>query len=94
MAAMQQAMAATLTALGFQPRTKHGGGGQLTYCLGNCPYRDAVKENQQVVCTLHRGMTRGLLDELMPGARLAGFVPRDPDKAGCLIELDRVGADD
>jgi hypothetical protein len=39
-------------------------------------------------------MTRGLLDELMPGARLAGFVPRDPDKAGCLIELDRVGADD
>jgi predicted ArsR family transcriptional regulator len=90
----QQAMEATLTALGFQPRTKHGGRGQLTYCLGNCPYRDAVKENQQVVCTLHRGMTRGLLDELMPGARLADFVPRDPDKAGCLIELDRVGADD
>jgi hypothetical protein len=39
------------------------------------------------VCTLHRGMTRGLLDAIAPRTRLAGFVPRDPDTAGCLIEL-------
>jgi hypothetical protein len=37
-----------------------------------------------VVCTLHRGMTRGLLGALDPTAELAGFVPRDPDRAGCL----------
>jgi hypothetical protein len=39
------------------------------------------------VCTLHRGMTRGLLDAIAPGTKLAGFVPRDPYAAGCLIEL-------
>jgi hypothetical protein len=34
----------------------------------------------------------GLLDVLDPSAKLAGFVPRDPDKAGCLIELSEVHA--
>jgi hypothetical protein len=46
-----------------------------------------VRENQPVVCTLHRGITRGLLDTIAPETKLAGFVPRDPDTAGCLIEL-------
>jgi predicted ArsR family transcriptional regulator len=78
---------AALAALGFQPRLQDQEGGELTFCLGNCPYRDAVRENQPVVCTLHRGLTRGLLDELDPQAELTGFVPRDPDEAGCLIEL-------
>jgi hypothetical protein len=50
-----------------------------------------VRENQPVVCTLHRGITRGLLDVLDPDAQLADFVPRDPDKAGCLIELSGIG---
>ena len=36
---------------------------------------------------LHRGITRGLLDVLEPGAKLAAFVPHDPDRAGCEIEL-------
>ena len=40
-----------------------------------------------VVCTLHRGITRGLLDGVAPKTKLAGFVPRDPYTAGCLIEL-------
>jgi hypothetical protein len=46
------------------------------------------------VCTLHRGMTRGLLDAIAPRTRLAGFVPRDPDAAGCLIELQGELADE
>jgi predicted ArsR family transcriptional regulator len=84
------AMEATLTALGFQPRGAATPSGHVTHCLGNCPYREAVHENQPVVCMLHRGITRGLLDVLLPGARLTDFVPRDPDEAGCLIALDRV----
>lgn len=84
------AMEATLSALGFQPTTQSGPPGRVTHRLGNCPYRAAVRENQPVICTLHRGMTRGLLDVLLPGARLADFVPRDPDEAGCLIEVDRL----
>jgi hypothetical protein len=49
--------------------------------------RDAVRESQQIVCTLHRGMTRGLLDAVSPKTKLAAFVPRDPYAAGCEIEL-------
>lgn len=77
----------TLTALGFQPALQSGDGGQVRICLGNCPYRDAVRENQPAICALHRGITRGLLDVLEPQAKLSGFVPHDPDRAGCEIEL-------
>ncbi|MGP0100251.1 MAG: helix-turn-helix transcriptional regulator [Solirubrobacteraceae bacterium] len=82
----------TLAALGFQPQMQLRKDDRLTFRLGNCPYRDAVRENQPVVCALHRGITRGLLDVLDPHAKLAGFIPRDPDKAGCLIELSGVHA--
>lgn len=84
----------TLAALGFQPHVELTEPDGANYCLGNCPYRDAVRENQAVVCTLHRGITRGLLDVLEPGARLVNFVPRDPDTAGCLIEVTRVNRPD
>ena len=77
----------TLAALGFQPRRQADGSGAVTFCLGNCPYRDAVRENQEVICALHRGLTRGLLDVLEPRAKLTAFEPRDPYEAGCLIEL-------
>lgn len=79
------ALARTVATLGFQPHSQTDSAERMTLCLGNCPYRDAVRENQQVICTLHRGMTLGLLDVLMPDARLTDFSPRDPDTAGCLI---------
>ena len=50
-----------LGVLGFQPTSRIDREGTLTYTLANCPYRDAVRENQTVVCALHRGLTRGLL---------------------------------
>ena len=84
-----EALKITLTALGFQPKTKPPDGGRLTICLGNCPYRDAVRENQPAICALHRGITRGLLDVLEPDAKLTAFVPHDPDQAGCQIELQQ-----
>lgn len=83
----EQRMRAALVALGFQPRAEPHPG-RLTYRLGNCPYRDAVREGREVVCTLHRGITRGLLDGIAPETVLTGFVARDPDAAGCLIELE------
>jgi len=84
-------LASTLTALGFQPTVTDREDDRMTFCLGNCPYSDAVRENQPAVCALHKGMTRGLLDVLSPDAKLAGFVPRDPDQAGCLIQLRGLG---
>jgi predicted ArsR family transcriptional regulator len=77
---------ATLAALGFQPAAERAGDA-LTFRLSNCPYRDAVQANQPVVCTLHRGITRGLLDAIAPDAELADFEPRDPETAGCVIAL-------
>lgn len=83
----EEQMHATLVSLGFAPQREVAAAGVLTYKLCNCPYREAVSENQEVVCTLHRGMTRGLLDTLAPETKLAAFVPREPHTAGCLIEL-------
>jgi len=81
-------MGRALTALGFAPQRQRARTGRVVFRLGNCPYREAVRENQPVVCALHRGLTRGLLDQLNPAARLADFVPKDPDRAGCLIEVE------
>jgi predicted ArsR family transcriptional regulator len=83
----EQQLHDTFTALGFQPVRSPTSPDRLTYCLGNCPYRDAVRERQPLVCGLHRGLTRGMLDELDPKTRLTGFSPKDPDEAGCLIEI-------
>lgn len=80
-----------LTALGFQPKLEIDAEGAVCCRLRNCPYREAVRDNPEVVCTLHKGITAGLLDELAPEARLATFEPHDPERAGCLIEV--VGAD-
>jgi predicted ArsR family transcriptional regulator len=84
----EETMGRALTTLGFAPQRTGGKGGGVTFTLGNCPYRDAVQENPEVVCTLHRGLTLGLLDALAPSARLTRFVPEEPQHAGCLIEVD------
>jgi predicted ArsR family transcriptional regulator len=86
------AMQDALAALGFAPRRERPAEGRHRYVLRNCPYRDAVRANQPAVCALHRGVTGGLLESVDPGATLAGFVPKDPDAAGCLIEVqERTG---
>jgi len=84
----EEATARTLTALGFAPQRERPNPDTVRFRLGNCPYREAVRDNQPVVCALHRGLTLGLLDHLDPAARLTGFVPNDPDLAGCLIEVE------
>jgi predicted ArsR family transcriptional regulator len=75
-----------LAALGFEPTVERGEEG-FSCRLGNCPYRGAVRENQAVVCSLHRGITAGILAGLDPEAKLTRFEPHDPDEAGCLVEV-------
>lgn len=77
----------TMTALGFQPELERTGGG-LACRLENCPYRRAVHEGADVVCTMHRGITAGILAELAPEARLTGFEPNyPPETAGCRVAV-------
>jgi predicted ArsR family transcriptional regulator len=87
-ASPEAALRDTLTGLGFQPALKHGADGQLCCRLDNCPYRNSVKENREVVCTLHRGITRGILDVIEPRSELTGFIPKDPDTAGCEVHVE------
>lgn len=83
-----ESLPVALAALGFQPDTCCATDGSMTVTLHNCPYRDAVRESPEVVCALHRGITGGLLEVIEPGSRLTGFTPRDPDRAGCLIQIE------
>lgn len=83
----QQAIADVMTALGFQPEIEPSASGGIACTLRNCPYRDSVRENQPVICRLHRGLVRGLLDRVAPDATLERFVPHDPDRAGCEVEI-------
>jgi predicted ArsR family transcriptional regulator len=90
----EERMHRALATLGFRPARSIDRDGKLDYTLANCPYREAVRENQPIVCALHRGLTRGLLDGISPNTKLTAFVPRDPDSAGCLIQLSGPLADE
>ena len=81
------AFEASLIALGFQPTATAREDDGVTFCLRNCPYRDAVRENQPAICALHKGITRGLTEVLLPEAKLSAFVPQRP-RGGRL--LDRI----
>ena len=83
----EAALGRALTALGFAPQHERERNGLTVFRLGSCPYREAVRANQPVVCALHRGITRGLLDRIEPGAKLTLFEPHDPDQAGCVIQI-------
>jgi predicted ArsR family transcriptional regulator len=84
---IRESMQDALTALGFAPRGEPAGERRWRYVLSNCPYREAAAENPAVVCSLHRGITAGLIDRLDPSYALDGFVARDPFRAGCLVEM-------
>jgi predicted ArsR family transcriptional regulator len=86
----ETALGDALAAMGFQPERRNDGG-TTTYELHNCPYRDAVHAGGRYVCALHAGITRGLLQRLVPRAELSDFVAKDPDVAGCLIEVVGLG---
>src|SRR5215475_4579151 len=81
-----EALRDALAALGFEPILESTEAGFCCH-LGNCPYRDSVRENQAVVCGLHRGITEGMLAELDPRAKLTRFEPGDPDRADCMVEV-------
>jgi predicted ArsR family transcriptional regulator len=82
------AFMAVLRRLGFQPSVEDSDGSRSLCRLGNCPYAQSVKENPEIICTLHRGITEGLLERLEPGAHLTHFAARDPDQAGCELEIE------
>lgn len=73
--------------LGFSPELEMRGEDGFVCRLENCPYRASVMENQEVVCALHKGITSGLLAELLPNTKLTRFEPHDPERAGCVVAV-------
>jgi predicted ArsR family transcriptional regulator len=82
------AFVGVLRQLGFQPTAASNEQGALVCRLGKCPYAESVKENPRIICTLHQGISEGVLERLDPEARLTRFTARDPDEAGCEIEIE------
>lgn len=83
---VREAFGEALAALGFEPR-RTDTGDRARYELTTCPYADTVRENPAVVCTLHRGIVRGVLESITPAAQVTDFQPKDPDLAGCIVEV-------
>lgn len=83
----EQLLFDTMTSLGFRPERERVGRDRLTYRLRNCPYREAVRERQGLVCGLHRGLTTGLLESIDSTSTIAGFEAKDPDLAGCMVSV-------
>jgi predicted ArsR family transcriptional regulator len=60
--------------LGFRPKIEAGeGGGELR--LHRCPFSEAAKAHQGVVCSVHLGLVRGALAELGGNVQLARLEP-------------------
>ncbi len=76
-----------IASLGFRPELETRDDEGFTCRLENCPYKESVRENQEVVCALHEGVTRGLMAEMLPDARLTRFEPHDPERAGCIVAV-------
>jgi predicted ArsR family transcriptional regulator len=89
----RKALGNALEALGFEPR-RTDDGRRARYRLMTCPYADTVRENPTVVCTLHRGIVRGVLESVAPAAELTAFEPKDPGPAGCIVEVRLSGGAD
>ena len=85
-----------LTTMGFSPRETTGATaareGRLEVVLGHCPLEGAVKATGgKLVCVLHRGLSRGLV-EMTPTGRLTAFEIQAPETAGCRIAAEGLEA--
>lgn len=81
------AVAGELLELGFDPAVVVEND-QATVAFTHCPFRELAETHPDVVCSLHRGMVEGLVDEV-GGGRVTAFnslVHRTPCQVALLIE--------
>lgn len=88
----RKALLDLLTTMGFAPRettpARASREGCLEVVLGHCPFAGAVRaDGGKLVCVLHRGLSRGLV-EMSPTGRLTAFDIKPPEQAGCRIAAE------
>lgn len=69
----------TLDDIGFAPEATSTGG-KRKILLHHCPFREVAEQHQDIVCSIHLGLMRGMLAELgapLTAARLDPFVEPD-----------------
>jgi predicted ArsR family transcriptional regulator len=72
------ALATELERLGFDPAAEVDGSG-VTISFLHCPFRELAEAYPELVCNLHRGMCRGVVDEVGGGTVGAFATLYDPD---------------
>lgn len=73
--------------MGFAPRPPDDGR-SADVVLGRCPFVDGVEApGGDLICVLHRGLARGILERAAPGVHVAALVTEDPRRAGCRLRL-------
>ena len=74
---------------GFDP-VRQESGTAVELVAARCPFEAAAVLNREVVCQLHRGLTRGMVEALGRDVLHIGLVAGDPRTAGCRVQLERV----
>lgn len=75
----------TLDDIGFAPEPTTTGR-RRRILLHHCPFREAAEQHREVVCNVHLGLMRGLLDELDAPVEAEGLEPFvEPDL--CIARL-------
>lgn len=80
-----------MTRQGFRA-SRHERSGGVDLVLRACPYARAAAADPHTICELHLGWVEGFT-ELMTDVEVTRLITEDPYRAGCVVELRRVGAD-
>jgi predicted ArsR family transcriptional regulator len=81
--------------IGFAPQPAAPRRGRQQVVLHHCPFREAAEEHRVVVCSVHLGLLRGLLDEIdapVQAQRLDPFVEPDIKCVTHLVTRRRPGS--
>jgi predicted ArsR family transcriptional regulator len=74
-----------LAELGFDPARVEEDGA-VTIAFSHCPFRELAEAHPDLVCSIHRGMVEGFVDE-RGGAAVIDFHPL-VDRSPCQVELE------
>lgn len=80
-----QAIEDELARAGFRPSVRERGE-TTELVLGNCPFERAAMASPASICSLHRGLARGLAEGL-GGVEVEDLVAKNPQRAGCRLLL-------
>jgi len=75
-----------LARFGFDPETLVGDDDRTTVAFTHCPFAELAEANPELVCSLHRGLLEGFVDQV-GGATVTEFHDRS-HRDPCLAELD------